>query len=230
MGSIELIIWYAVHVLVSIMLMRFLHRALHSILNRIFGEYEFLDDISLSVTYLAISLWFLFAILFIEERHLYNWYPALQEEFYKRNGIVHNISSIYFLFGLLGLVMSFVSVHKRKKEEKINLQQRKIDEDQKIENDRISNEKKQKEEAEQAEWQKQLDREIERERRLAEVRHESTLMAMQAQIKLYGEYKEKGLDIEKQIFDMRKNLIELEGQENKAMLDEVRQALDDLDN
>jgi uncharacterized protein (UPF0335 family) len=54
-------------------------------------------------------------------------------------------------------------------------------------------------------------------------------MAMQAQIKLYGEYKEKGLDIEKQIFDMRKNLIELEGQENKAMLDEVRQALDDLD-
>jgi membrane protein implicated in regulation of membrane protease activity len=82
---------------------------------------------------------------------------------------------------------------------------------------------------EQEEWQKQLDREIERERRLAEVRHESTLMAMQAQIKLYGEYKEKGLDIEKQIFDMRKNLIELEGQENKAMLDEVRQALDELD-
>ena len=81
----------------------------------------------------------------------------------------------------------------------------------------------------QEEWQKQLDREIERERRLAEVRHESTIKAMQAQIKLYGEYKEKGLDIEKQVFEMRKNLIELEGQENKAMLDEVRQALDDLD-
>jgi type III secretory pathway component EscV len=153
------------------------------------------------------------------------WYPALREAFYKESGIVHGFASTAFFFSVAIFFFSFYSLYKRRKEGK----QRKINEaiaqKQKQEEDRINAEKQQ----EQEEWQKQLDREIERERRLAEVRHESTLMAMQAQIKLYGEYKEKGLDIEKQIFDMRKNLIELEGQENKAMLDEVRQALDDLD-
>jgi hypothetical protein len=106
---------------------------------------------------------------------------------------------------------------------KCNEEQEQLKKLEEIEQKRI-----QKEE-EQANWQLQLDREIERERRLAEVRHDSTLMAMKAQVNIYAEYKEKGLSVEKEIFDMRKTLIDLEGQENKAMLDEVNRALNDLE-
>lgn len=154
-------------------------------------------------------------------------YYALEEasvDWFGKNGVVIYSTVFCIFLGVIGLFVEvfrfFVDNNKNKRQrEQDSIAMTKAEEEKKIEAQK---------QREQEDWQKQLDREIERERRLAEVRHESTIMAMQAQVKLYAEYKEKGLDIERQVFDMRKTLIELEGHENKAMLDDVRKALDDL--
>ena len=116
----------------------------------------------------------------------------------------------------------------RKKQKKID---EKIiwDEYEKVKN-RIESVKyniKEKQE-EHARWQLELDREIERERRLSEVHHESTIAFMEMQVALYAKYKEKGLSVEKEIFEMREKLLKMEGEENKAMLDEIKTTLDSL--
>jgi flagellar biosynthesis GTPase FlhF len=141
-----------------------------------------------------------------------------------QDGIARNILIFCVILGLLDIYTAIRNV----KKENIEIEKEKI----KLENEKLKLEeeenRKRKKQDEQEEWQRQLDREIERERRLSEVRHESTLKAMMSQIALMTEYKKKGADIEREVFDMRKTMLELEGQENKSMLDEVRQALDEL--
>lgn len=78
------------------------------------------------------------------------------------------------------------------------------------------------EKKEEKEYQKQLRREIERER----LKSEMQLNIYQKQIELMVEYKKKGADITKELFDMRKNLLELESAENKNMIAEIMQTLD----
>lgn len=229
MGTVGTIFWSIAIGVILMILIVILFGAGAALLQNVFGidvdKYPFIGGIAFSIYLMTL------VVFGAEEVSLYknfygyfSWFPSLQTALYQKGGI---LSVHLFLGGMISIssfVMSFVGLFKRRKLEKVRKRDEAIAEKQKHEEDRINAEKQK----EQEEWQKQLDREIERERRLAEVRHESTIMAMQAQIKLYAEYKEKGLDIERQVFDMRKTLIELEGHENKAMLDDVRKALDDL--
>ena len=133
-------------------------------------------------------------------------------------------------------VISLIGLINEQKVKNSKLQNEKEQED--LKNKKLAElaEKKAKEEAdknrlaqeEQAKWQLELDREIERERRLAEVRNNATLDYMKVLIDLYAKYKEKGLSVEKEIFDMRAKLLELEGQENKAMIQDLVNTLDSL--
>ncbi|NHZ66622.1 hypothetical protein [Massilia genomosp. 1] len=92
----------------------------------------------------------------------------------------------------------------------------------------IEQDQRRKEE-EQAEFELQLAREVQRKRVLAEVDHEITLKAIETQMKILGEHKEKGLAIDKEIFEMRKTILDLEGQENKAMIDALKSELNELE-
>lgn len=80
----------------------------------------------------------------------------------------------------------------------------------------------QAEKKEEKEYRKQLHRELERER----LKSEMQLNIYRKQIDLMVEYKKKGADITKELFDMRKNLLELESAENKNMIAEIMQTLD----
>ncbi len=136
------------------------------------------------------------------------------------NGWVLSSLLVIIVFQAIVITATFKREEKslKKAREKIEQEQQTFRENEKI---RLAQE-------EQARWQLELDREIERERRLSEVRHESTIMAMRAQVALYAEYKEKGLSVEKEIFEMREKLLKMEGEENKAMLDEIKTTLDSL--
>lgn len=80
----------------------------------------------------------------------------------------------------------------------------------------------QEEKREEKEYQKQLRRELERER----LKSEMQLEIYRKQVDLMVEYKKKGADITKDLFEMRKNLLELESAENKNMIEEIMQTLD----
>ncbi len=80
----------------------------------------------------------------------------------------------------------------------------------------------QAEKKEEKEYQKQLRRELERER----LKSDMQLELYKKQIDLMIEYKKKGMDITKELFDMRKNLLELESSENKNMIQDILQTLE----
>jgi hypothetical protein len=82
----------------------------------------------------------------------------------------------------------------------------------------------QAEKREEKEYQKQLRRELERERLKAEMQ----LEIYRKQVDLMVEYKKRGADITKELFDMRKHLLELESAENKNMVQEILNTLDGL--
>lgn len=63
---------------------------------------------------------------------------------------------------------------------------------------------------------------------LANTKNNAMLEAYRKQLELLYEYKSKGMDIERETFAMRKELLELEKSENKEMIDDLLNTLDRL--
>jgi len=77
-------------------------------------------------------------------------------------------------------------------------------------------------------WEEQLHREITREEALARVRNTSMIEMYKTQVDLMMKYKKEGANIDKDIFAMREKLLVLEGQENKAMVQDLMNTLNGL--
>lgn len=78
------------------------------------------------------------------------------------------------------------------------------------------------------EFQTGLRREVQRERELAAVRNESTIKLFREQVALIAAHKREGLNVEREIYDMRKKLLEFERDENSAMIGDLISTLDRL--
>lgn len=70
--------------------------------------------------------------------------------------------------------------------------------------------------------------ELEKTRNLTNTKNNAMLEAYRKQLELLYEYKSKGMDIERETFAMRKELLELEKSENKEMIDDLLNTLDRL--
>ena len=78
------------------------------------------------------------------------------------------------------------------------------------------------------EFQTGLRREVQRERELSAVRNESTIQLFREQVALIAAHKREGLNVEREIYDMRKKLLEFERDENSAMIGDLISTLDRL--
>jgi hypothetical protein len=81
---------------------------------------------------------------------------------------------------------------------------------------------------EEKQWKKELERKVKEEEALAKVRNTSMLKMYESQVELMIKGKEAGANIDKEIFAMREKLLILEGQENKAMIQELLETLNGL--
>jgi flagellar biosynthesis component FlhA len=78
------------------------------------------------------------------------------------------------------------------------------------------------------EFQTNLRREVQRERELSAVRNEGMIELLRAQVELIAKHKREGADVEREIIEMRKKLLDYEATENKAMIGELISTLDRL--
>lgn len=78
------------------------------------------------------------------------------------------------------------------------------------------------------EFQKNLRREVQRETELAKVRNQSTVELLTAQVNLIAAQKKEGLNVEREIYQMREKLLAYERVENTAMIEDLKQVLDNL--
>lgn len=81
---------------------------------------------------------------------------------------------------------------------------------------------------EEKNFQTNLRREVQRERELSNVRNEGTIQLLRAQVELIAKHKQEGANVEREIYDMRKKLLEYEREENKAMIGELMSTLDSI--
>ncbi len=77
-------------------------------------------------------------------------------------------------------------------------------------------------------FQTNLRRKVQEERELAAVRNESTIQLLCAQVELIAKHKQEGANVEREIYDMRKKLLDYEKQENSAMIAELISTLDSI--
>ena len=77
-------------------------------------------------------------------------------------------------------------------------------------------------------FQKNLRREVQRETELAKVRNQSTIELLSAQVNLIAAQKKEGLNVEKEIHHMREKLLAYERVENTAMIEDLKQVLDNI--
>lgn len=78
------------------------------------------------------------------------------------------------------------------------------------------------------EFQKNLRREVQRETELAKVRNQSTIELLTAQVNLIAAHKREGLNVERDIYEMREKLLAYERVENTAMIEDLKQVLDNI--
>jgi flagellar biosynthesis component FlhA len=78
------------------------------------------------------------------------------------------------------------------------------------------------------EFQTNLRREVQRERELSAVRNEGMIELLRGQVELIARHKREGADVEREIIEMRKKLLDYEATENKAMIGELISTLDCL--
>lgn len=170
----------------------------------------------------------IFAIAFIHEIYNFGNCRIWGACSYIYNFSFHVVDSILFgsVLGLIGAPLSHYFFKKKQINPRLAFIESEIKSLQKAKSDIES---KLLREAENAEWQRQLDREIAREKALGQAKNENVLQAIKDQIMIMHTYREKGLDVERQIMEMRKELLELEGQENEAMLNQLKTALDSMD-
>jgi len=76
-----------------------------------------------------------------------------------------------------------------------------------------------------ARWEEELRRKLVEEEQLSKVRNTSMIEMYKTQVDLMMKYKQEGANIDKDIFAMREKLLVLEGQENKAMVQDLKSAL-----
>jgi flagellar biosynthesis component FlhA len=77
-------------------------------------------------------------------------------------------------------------------------------------------------------FQTNLRREVQRERELSAVRNEGMIALLCAQVELIAKHKREGADVEREVIEMRKKLLDYEATENKAMIGELISTLDRL--
>ena len=77
-------------------------------------------------------------------------------------------------------------------------------------------------------WEEQLRRKLIEEEQISKVRNKSMIDLYSKQVELLIQYKREGLNIDKEIFDMREKLLVLERQENNAMVQDLLDTLDRL--
>jgi hypothetical protein len=74
---------------------------------------------------------------------------------------------------------------------------------------------------EEREWRKNLNRELEREEKLAKVRNNSMLAFYEQQAQVLVNFKREGTNMDKELLEMREKILALEGKENQATIDRV---------
>jgi len=79
-----------------------------------------------------------------------------------------------------------------------------------------------------ARWEEELRRKLIEEEQLSRVRNTSMIEMYKTQVDLMMKYKKEGANIDKDIFAMREKLLVLEGQENKAMVQDLMNTLSGL--
>jgi hypothetical protein len=129
---------------------------------------------------------------------------------------------------IYGVVDDHINVCRRmREEEELERKEREERERESVSRKKIQEENERKA-RDREQWEEQLHREIIREEALAKVRNTSMIEMYKTQVDLMMKYKKEGANIDKDIFAMREKLLLLEGQENKAMVQDLMNTLNGL--